>query len=144
MRKHGLCGTKLYAVWLTMKQRCYNPNDKHYKWYGAKGVTVCPAWLDNPVEFVNWCLRNGYKDGLTLDRIDTEGNYSPDNCRFITMSAQQRNKSSCKYITFNGETHTVQEWAEKLNITPSTLRSRFNKGWSTERALTESVRRCIS
>lgn len=140
MKKHGLCGTKLYNVWLTMKQRCYNPKDRHYQWYGSKGVKVCDQWRDNPAAFVEWCKANGYRDGLTIDRIDSARDYSPDNCRFITMSAQQRNKSSCKRISFNGETLSVQEWAEKLNLTPSTLRSRFNKGWSVERALTEPVR----
>lgn len=142
MKKHGLCGTKLYNVWLTMKQRCYNPRDRHYKWYGAKGVKVCNEWRNNPLAFYKWCIENGYKDGLTLDRIDSTKDYSPDNCRFITMSAQQRNKTSNKRIEYNGETRSVQEWAEKLNIKPSTLRARFNKGWTTERALTESVRRC--
>ena len=139
MIKHGLCGTKLYNVWLTMKQRCYNPRDKHYRWYGAKGVKVCDLWRENPAAFAEWCKANGYKDGLTIDRIDTAGNYEPNNCRFISMSAQQRNRSSCKMISFNGETRSVQEWAEKLRIAPSTLRSRFNKGWSVERALTEPV-----
>lgn len=139
MKKHGLCGTKLYNVWLTMKQRCYNPSDRHYKWYGAKGVKVCDQWLNDPAAFVKWCKNHGYEDGLTIDRIDTNGDYTPDNCRFITMAAQQRNRSSNKLITFNNETHSVQEWAEKLGIVPSTLRARFNKGWPIERALTEPV-----
>ena len=139
MLKHGLCGTKLYNVWLTMKQRCYNPKDRHYQWYGAKGIKVCEEWRDNPVAFVAWCTENGYEDGLTIDRIDGLKDYAPDNCRFITMSAQQRNRSSCKMIPFNGKIQSVQEWAEELKITPSTLRARFDKGWSIERALTEPV-----
>lgn len=143
MKKHGLCGTKLYNVWLTMKQRCYNSNDRHYQWYGAKGVKVCDQWKDDPAAFVKWCEDNGYKDGLTIDRIDGTKDYSPENYRFITMSAQQRNRSSNKLISFNGKTFSVQEWAETLGITPSTLRSRFAKGWSVERALTEPVKvRC--
>ena len=100
---------------------------------------VCDQWLNDPAAFVSWCKANGYRDGLTIDRIDGSGDYCPENCRFITMSAQQRNRSSCKMVTFEGLTLSVQEWAERLNITPSTLRSRFNKGWSTERALTEPV-----
>jgi hypothetical protein len=122
-----------------MKQRCYNPRDRHYQWYGAKGVKVCDQWRDDPAAFVKWCEANGYRDGLTIDRIESTGDYTPENCRFITMSAQQRNRSSCKRISFNGETLSVQEWAEKLNIKPSTLRARFNKGWYVERALTEPV-----
>lgn len=139
MTKHGLSHTKLYKVWLTMKQRCNNPNCRGYKWYGKKGISICTAWENDFKAFYEWSILNGYKDGLTIDRIDPNKNYSPDNCRFITMSAQQRNRSSCKYISYKGETMSVQEWAEKLNITPSTLRSRFNKGWSIKRALTEPV-----
>ena len=141
MKKHGLCGTPLYNVWLTMKQRCYNPRDKHYKWYGSKGVKVCSEWLNNVEEFVEWALNNGYKPGLTLDRIDSNGDYTPSNCRFITIQAQQRNKSSNHVLTYEGISLTIQEWAEKLNITPSTLRSRIDKGWTIDRALTTPVRR---
>ncbi len=144
MKKHGLSGTPLYKVWLTMKQRCYNPKDRRYKWYGAKGVKVCAEWREDAEAFYTWAISNGYQKGLTLDRIKGDGDYSPENCRFITMSAQQRNKSSNKRIEYNGEIMSVQEWAEKLNIKPSTLRARFNKGWSTERALTASVRGCVS
>ena len=141
MKKHGLCGTPLYNVWLTMKQRCYNPRDKHYKWYGSKGVKVCSEWLNNAEAFVEWALNNGYKPGLTLDRIDSNGDYTPSNCRFITIQAQQRNKSSNHVLTYEGISLTIQEWAEKLNITPSTLRSRIDKGWTIDRALTTPVRR---
>lgn len=141
MKKHGLCGTPLYNVWLTMKQRCYNPKDKHYKWYGSKGVKVCSEWLNNAEAFVEWALNNDYKPGLTLDRIDSNGDYTPSNCRFITIQAQQRNKSSNHVLAYEGISLTIQEWAEKLNITPSTLRSRINKGWTIDRALTTPVRR---
>lgn len=137
MMKHGLCGTKLYNVWQTMEQRCYNPRDRHYHWYGAKGVKVCNQWLNDSTAFGNWCNTNSYEEGLTIDRIDSCRNYCPENCRFITMSVQQRNRSSNKRITSDGLTLMVQEWAEKLNITPSTSRSRFNKGWSIKRVLTE-------
>lgn len=143
-KKHGLTGTPLYYVWVTMRQRCYNPNDRHYKWYGAKGVKVCEEWEKDVTAFYYWAISNGYRKGLTLDRINVDGDYSPENCRFITMSEQQRNKSSNKRIEYNGEIMSVQEWAEKLNIKPSTLRARFNKGWSIERALTEFVRGSVS
>lgn len=144
MIKHGLCGTPLYGVYQTMKQRCYNSKDKHYKWYGAKGIKICEEWKNDVKAFYNWAITHGYKDGLTIDRIDSSKDYSPDNCRFITMQEQQRNKSSNKRIEYNGEIMSVQEWAEKLNIKPSTLRARFNKGWDIKRALTESVRGCVS
>ena len=137
---HGLRGSPLYITWANMKQRCYNPKDPHYKWYGARGIVVCDEWRDDFKAFYDWALSHGYKDGLTIDRIESTKDYSPDNCRFITMSAQQRNKSSNKRIEYNGETKSVQEWAEKLNIKPSTLRARFNKGWDVARALTEPVR----
>ena len=138
--KHGLCGTPLYNVWSTMKQRCDNPNDKHYKWYGAKGISYCKEW-SNVENFVKWCEENGYKKGLTLDRIDPTKNYEPSNCRFITMSEQQSNKTSNHLIKYNGETHTLTQWSKILGISRSTLSGRIViSGWSIERAFTEEVR----
>lgn len=134
---HGLCNTKLYAIWQTMKQRCANPNCRGYKWYGAKGIKVCDEWLD-VTSFCEWAWSHGYEEGLTIDRKDHAGNYEPSNCRWISMSKQQSNKSSNHTLTMNGETHTLTEWAKKLNIKRSTLSNRLNVlGWSVERALAE-------
>lgn len=131
---HGLCNTPLYAVWQTVKQRCTNPRSRGYKWYGGKGIKVCEAWL-SVENFYEWAMKNGYREGLTIDRIDPFGDYEPSNCRWISMSEQQSNRSSNHKITHNGETHTLSEWSHLLGISRTTLSNRINSlGWSVERA----------
>lgn len=87
---------KLYRVYWAMKDRCYNSNNKHYDRYGGRGITICDKWLDDYEVFYNWCMNNGYKDGLSIDRIDNDGNYCPENCRWITIAEQQQNKTQRK------------------------------------------------
>lgn|SRR3990167_2425669 len=82
----------LYGVWCVMKQRCHNPRDKRYVYYGKRGVRVCPSWANSFILFYKWAIRNGYKKGLTIDRINNNGNYSPCNCKFSTMKEQSQNK----------------------------------------------------
>ena len=84
--KHGLTGTKLYKIWKGIIARCENLNDIGYKRYGGRGISVCPEWRNDPAAFINWALANGYKEGLTIDRVDNNGGYGPDNCQFITRS----------------------------------------------------------
>lgn len=98
-----------------MKGRCLNPKVREYKWYGAKGVTVCVEWLDFQA-FHDWAVANGYRDDLTIDRKDVNGNYCPENCRWLSKAEQQSNKSSNRMLTYNGETHAVSEWAKKLGV----------------------------
>ncbi len=132
--KHGLCGTALYNVWQTMKQRCNNPNCRGYQWYGARGVRVCEEWQDIE-NFYRWAINNGYREGLTLDRIDTTGDYEPKNCRWITMSEQQSNRSSNHLIEYHSERHTLTEWSKILGMPRTTLSNRLNTlGWSVEKA----------
>ena len=88
--KHGDYGTRLYATYHRMKNRCLNPNNKNYKYYGGKGVQICPKWKENYLAFKKWALANGYKSGLTIDRIDNDGDYSPQNCQFITQSENSK------------------------------------------------------
>ena len=95
--KHGYSKEPLYFVWKTMRQRCNNPNQHDYRWYGAKGVTICPEW-DDYMAFREWALSHGYDGKLTIDRIDFNKGYSPDNCRFITIQEQQQNKSNVKKV----------------------------------------------
>lgn len=134
---HGLCNTPLYAVWRTMRQRCTNPNCRGYKWYGAKGIKVCEEWL-NVENFFEWAIQSGYREGLTIDRIDSSGDYEPSNCRWVSMSEQQSNRSSNHLIEFNGECHTLTEWSSILGIPRSTLSNRIvTHGWTVERAFTE-------
>jgi len=87
---HGRTGTRLYQTYKNMKARCYKPQNKSYKYYGGKGITMCDEWLINPQSFIDWALSNGYKDNLTIDRKDSNKNYCPDNCQFITQSEQAR------------------------------------------------------
>lgn len=136
---HGLSNTRLYNIWRVMRKRCDYENGANYKHYGAKGIRVCAEWY-NFENFRDWAITNGYEDGLTIDRIDNNGNYTPENCRWVDMKAQSRNTSRNKLITFRGETHCMQDWADILGINYRTIQQRINVyGWSAERALTTPI-----
>lgn len=127
----NMSNTRLYSIWKTMLARCANRNSKSYKWYGAVGVWVCDEWKSF-VAFENWAKNNGYKDNLTIDRIDVTGPYSPGNCKWVTMRDQSLNKRTSVKITFNGETLTASQWAERLGCSRYTLYSRKSRGWTDE------------
>lgn len=91
-KTHGATNTRLYSIWHGMKKRCYNPTTNGYENYGGRGIQVCKEWIDSFSEFQEWALAHGYRDDLTIDRIDVDGNYTPDNCRWATRSEQERNK----------------------------------------------------
>lgn len=122
---HGKSHTKLYGVWCSMKSRCNNPNVEHYKNYGGRGIKVCKEWGNDFQSFYDWAYSNGYKDGLTIDRIDVNKGYSPDNCRWSTMKEQCNNRVSNRYFTHNGKTQTLAQWAEETGIRYGTLRFRI-------------------
>lgn len=90
--RHNLRKTRLYDCWNDMRQRCFNHNCHTYKWYGERGITVCDEWKTDFTSFYNWAMENGYRENLTIDRIDNNGNYEPSNCRWITIQEQQKNK----------------------------------------------------
>lgn len=137
---HGMTDTSIYYVWCAMKQRCNNKNNPKYKLYGGRGIKVCQEWEQDFTSFLNWALNNGYMVGLTLDRIDGNSNYCPENCRWTTITGQNHNLSSNRNITFNGITMCLNAWAKKLNINPNTLYARIvKKGWSIKRALTTPI-----
>ena len=131
--KHGLSRTRIYGIYSGMKQRCYNPNDNGFSLYGGRGIKICDEWLgeDGFVNFHKWALANGYKDNLSIDRINVNGDYEPKNCRWANNSVQRKNQRQ-KEITINGETHTILEWSKKLNIKYDTLLWRVNHGWKME------------
>lgn len=135
--KHGLKGTRIYNVWQGMKQRCYNQNEERYADYGGRGITVCPEWLgENGIEnFAKWALENGYAENLTIDRIDNNKGYSPDNCRWATNKEQQRNKRNNFIVIYKGKEMTLSEVSEITGINRATLSSRLEKGLSIEEAI---------
>jgi len=137
--KHNLCNHKLYRVWSGMKERCLSSNNKEYKDYGGRGIKICDEWLHDFLTFYNWCISNGYLEGLSIDRINNDGNYEPSNCRFADRKTQNNNKSNCRIIIFNGESKDLQQWCESTGINRYTLKSRLKRGWSVENALTTPV-----
>lgn len=126
--KHGLCKTRLYGIWRGMKRRCNNPKSKDYPGYGGKGVCVCKEWNDSFKAFSEWALQNGYTDELTIDRIDSTGNYEPSNCRWADIVVQNNNLSKNVYITIDGETHTMKEWSRITGVKYDTIKYRRKKG----------------
>lgn len=133
-KAHGMSKTRMYKIWNGMKNRT-NINNK-IKNYSDRGIKLCDEWNNNFELFYKWAIDNGYNDKLTIDRIDVNGNYNPDNCRWVTMKKQNNNKRNNKIITFNGEKHTMTEWNDKLNYTNGLLKNRLSRGWSINRALT--------
>lgn len=140
--KHGMSRTPIYRAWVAMKRRCQNVNDVEYKNYGGRGITVCKEWENNFCEFYKWAISNGYKDYLTIDRIDNNKGYSPANCRWVDMKTQCNNRRNNRLITYNGKTRTMAQWAVELDINYRTLKSRINKSnWSIEKAFNEPIRK---
>ena len=139
---HGYRRTKLYGVWNSMVSRCHRKNCPAYSMYGGRGITVCDEWRTFE-GFLVWSLKNGYKEGLSIDRIDNDKGYSPGNCRWASAETQANNKRSNINVGFNGETHTISEWSRMLGIKEATLRKRLKSGWSVEEAFNTSVRGVI-
>ena len=137
--KHGMSGSRIYTIWVGMKDRCTNANSVEYEQYGGRGIFVCEEWQTFE-PFYEWAMANGYCDDLTIDRIDNSGNYEPSNCRWSTYSEQANNTSRNHVLRFNGEAHTIREWENILGVRPNTVRNRIWKGWTVERALTAPVR----
>ena len=134
--KHGLYKSRIYKIWETMKHRCYCTGQTSYRYYGGRGITVCDEWRNDFKEFYDWAMSNGYSDELTLDRVESSGNYEPTNCRWVTMKEQTRNKSSNRLLTYNGKTQCIVDWANELKIDRRTITKRIDKlGWSVEKAL---------
>lgn len=132
---------QLHHVLQGMKNRCYNKENNRYHRYGERGITVCDEWLNNPDTFCEWAIANGYKKGLSIDRINNDGNYEPNNCRWVTPKEQNTNQSTNINITYNGITQTLSQWACQLGIKKTTLHNRIKYyGWSVEDALTKPVR----
>lgn len=143
---HGLWknNRNLYAVWRAIKDRCLNSNTKGYCNYGLRGINICNEWVNNFECFYNWAIKNGYKTGLTIDRINVNGNYCPENCRWVDNIVQQNNRRNNHRITYNGETKTLAEWSKEKGLGKEVLSSRLYKyGWSVEKALTTPTKKGV-
>lgn len=140
LTKHGMTDSREYRIWSHIKDRCYNPNDKSYHRYGARGISICDRWLNS---FENFYADVGeIPHGLTLDRIDNDGNYEPENVRVAPPRIQANNRANNRVLTFNGESLTLAQWSRKTGIRYVTLSQRLNAyGWSVEKTLTTPVRR---
>lgn len=137
---HGESNSRLYNLWCAMKNRCYNKKMRMYYNYGGRGITVCDEWRNSYEAFRDWAYANGYNDTLTLDRIDNNSGYSPENCKWSTQKEQNRNKRNNVLLTYNGETKTAQEWSEIVGIKAHTIFARIHDyGYTDEEALTLPV-----
>lgn len=145
-KTHGKSNTRLFHVWMNMKQRCNNPNHHAYDEYGGRGIKICNEWESDFESFEKWAFANGYDENApkrmcTLDRIDVNGNYEPCNCRFISNAEQQGNKRNNVFVVYHGEKATIAEWARRTGLTHSTIRCRLRRGWDVERTLTTPMRK---
>lgn len=134
-RKHGFAKTRLDDIYFEMKRRCYDDRKPKYKDYGARGIRICDEWLNDKTKFFDWAMENGYKENLTIDRIDIDGNYEPSNCKWSTQKEQANNRRTNINITYKGKTQTVMQWAEELNLNPKPMYKRYHAGWSVEEIL---------
>lgn len=131
-RRHGGTGTRLYRIWDHMKTRCYNPRCDHYKDYMGRGIKICDEWRYDFAAFRDWALANGYRDDLSIDRIDPNGNYEPSNCRWESTPNQNRNKTTSVIIEFQGQMLPLKEIATRTGQKYVTLFWRYNQGWSPQ------------
>lgn len=132
--KHGYSNTHIYYVWNTMLSRCERPNAKSYFDYGGRGIKVCAEWHD-AATFISWALENGYATGMEIDRIDVDGDYCPQNCRFIPRLENANNKTNNKLIEYNGEIKTLADWSRYFCVNYKNLSRNLKKGYSLEEAV---------
>lgn len=137
---HGAANSRLYRIWHHMKWRCTNPRCAHYDNYGGRGVQLAEDWHGFE-PFQAWALTHGYTDELTIERINVDGDYCPENCAWIPRASQARNTRRTARLTFRGRSKPLPEWAEELGMSPSTIRSRLARGWDVSRTLATPVRK---
>lgn len=133
---HGMTGTRLLREWDAMKRRCYNKNYHRYADHGGRGITVCDEWKNDSEAFCKWALENGYQDGLELERVDNDGNYCPENCKWATKREQANNKRSSIRVTIGGREQTLKQWCDEMNVDYKMVWQRVKKlGWDAHTAL---------
>ncbi len=126
---------RLYGIYYGMRTRCYNKTDSSYRSYGARGITVCDEWLEDFYAFQDWAFSNGYREDLSIDRIDNNGNYSPENCRWADNKTQANNRRTTHFLTIDGETHSASQWARMVGVDRSVIYGRLKHGWSDKDAV---------
>lgn len=141
--------SRLHIIYTNMKSRCYNPNNKNYSVYGGRGITVCKEWINKKrvgqgslgwYAFKEWALSNGYSDELTIDRIDVNKGYSPNNCRWVSMKVQLNNMSSNIYIIYNGRKQTLSQWCNELGLNYDATYKRIHRNhWPIEKAFSTKL-----
>lgn len=125
---------KLHGVWTNMRQRCMNPNNPQFHLYGGRGICICKEW-DDYAQFEIWAIESGYAPGLSIDRIDNDGDYCPENCRWATPKIQSNNQRKTTLLTYEGITQPLSFWADEIGVSRETLKSRVKRGWPMERIL---------
>ena len=126
---------RLYQIWIDTRRRCYNKKRNNYKHYGGKGIQVCEEWKNNFLNFYNWAMANGYRDDLTIDRIDVNGNYEPNNCRWATIIEQANNTTKNHYVIYKGRKYTLSQLAKEYNLNYSLVKNRIRYGWNIEKII---------
>ena len=124
---HKMSGTRIYGIWQKMRARCYNKSETCWPRYGGRGITVCDEWNKTFQPFYDWSIENGYAENLSIDRIDNDGPYSPENCRWTTNKEQSRNRRSNVNITIGNSTKTLTEWCEIFEVSYGMVQQRYRK-----------------
>ena len=125
--RHKMSGTRIYLEWQGMKARCYNKSDARYADWGGRGITVCDQWKNSFEAFYEWAMENGYQKELSIDRIDNNGNYCPENCRWATQKEQSRNRRSNVNITIGNSTRTLTEWCEIFHVDYANVNAKYRR-----------------
>lgn len=140
-KTHGKTNTRIFKIWQGMIERCCSKNIHNFNEYGGRGITVCNEWKNDFMTFYNWAIKNGYKDRLTIDRINVNGNYEPSNCRWATKKEQANNRRNNKLITYKGKTLNQKQWEEFLNLPYGTILRRLKAKWSIEKTMNTPIKR---
>lgn len=135
-KTHGMSQKRIYKIWTDIKTRCYNKNNKEYKWYGERNIKMCNEWKNDFRVFYDWAIQNGYTEELSIDRIEVNGDYEPNNCRWADKLTQANNTRTNHYVEINGVTHTVAEWSRIYNINRNYIYIRVQRGWNWIDAIT--------
>lgn len=140
-QSRGVIRRQWKDLYRNMRNRCENPSDKRFENYGGRGIKVCDEWKNSRRKFYDWVRSAGWQPGLSIDRIDVDGDYCPENCRFVDMFVQQNNTTRNRWLTWEGRTQTVAQWARELNVRPHALQHRVDRNWTIDRIFLQPFRR---